>query len=470
MLKYLFFDNRDLELIRGFTRQLTPPAKRRDNPIFRPRAPWEAGRMSLYGSVVRRPDDLFQMWYTIGLKRKLNGCGSGLAYAESRDGIDWSQPELNVVKMGAMKTNIVFQQHAHGPSVIFDEAEPRDEARYKMISGAMPSNRVGVFMSADGIHWQPAGQNPVISSNPDCPMSLQRQADGLYAVYVRPRFADRRVGRSESWDFREWTRPKMVLDPDAVDPPQTQFYGMGAVQYGGFEIGTLWIYHTVAGDTDWSKMQGIQEAELAWSRSGYSWHRPAAGTPWIPHGKDGAWDRGCLQCASSPVFCDDEVRFYYAGGTSLHNGHPKPKSFDTGLGLATCKPDRFAALAAGDRPGEILTRGFAIRSPEIFVNADVSRGGSVTIDILGQDAKPLRGFRSLPITGDGVALPVLWKGAPNLESIVMKPIRFRLTARKARLYSVWMRDNDPRPAYHRFRVPQYNFDPVGELSPNPWWW
>lgn len=178
--------------------------------------------MTTYGSVVRRPDGLFQLWYTtFNPKKKLT-----LAYAESRDGIGWERPGFETVKHRGKKTNIVFDQEAHGAAVIYDAADARPGWRYKMLTGAAPSGRISAFRSADGIAWLPAAENPVIGSNPDCPISFCRLPDGRIVAFHRPGFSDRRVGRTETPRFWAnaaigrggWLRAE-VLDLDGKPIP-----------------------------------------------------------------------------------------------------------------------------------------------------------------------------------------------------------------------------------------------------------
>jgi len=450
MVKLMFLDYRDHEIVRGFDRRLEPPRKYRGNPILVSDQPWEGQRISLYGSVIRRPSDgLWQMWYTTA---------PGLAYAESDDGVRWRRPALDIVRVKRRRTNIVFDRSPHGACVIYDEREERPGRRYKMLAGAAPSHRISAFRSADGIHWQPAAENPVIGSNPDCPMSLHRARDGRFVAYHRPSFGDRRVGRSESYDFVHWSEPKMVLDQEPADDPQTQFYGMGSIPYGAYEIGTLWIYHTDVRDMRFYKMHGHQETELTYTRSGYAWHRAAPGTAWIRLGRKGSWEWGNIQAASAPVLLDDEIRFYYAATRTEHGQRVwKGKQPRCGIGFASMKPDRFVGVHA-DGEGLILTRPFWTETPEFFLNAAVRRGGDVRVEVTDLEARPIPGFEMrncVPLTGDGLRLRVAWRGEPDRSPLVFRDIRLRVRARDATLYSLATGAEAEVRTYRDFRIPYF---------------
>lgn len=452
MVKLLFLDYRDHEIVKGFVRRLTPPRKHRGNPIMVSDGPFDRDRISFYGSVIRRPDGLWQMWYT---------AGPGLCYAESDDGIAWRRPMMDVVKIDEKPTNVVFDQHPHGACVMYDEREERPGWRYKMLAGAAPSHRICAFRSADGLRWQPAAENPVIGSNPDCPMSLHRAFDGTYVAYHRPGFGDRRVGRNVSYDFVRWSGAQMVLDQEPGDDAQTQFYGMGAMPYGAYEIGTLWIYHTMADDLDFYKMRGHQETELAYARSGYAWHRAALGEPWIKLGRAGSWEWGNIQAASAPVLLEDEIRFYYAASRGAHGRGDESKGRSEGpgcgVGFATAKPDRFVCIECRGE-GSLLTRAFWTETPEFFVNADVRKGGWVRVEIIDLEGQAIPGFESarcVPIEGDHVLHRVAWRGEPDRSALAHREIRFRLRAKNAAIWALSAGIEAEAKTYWRFRIPHY---------------
>ena len=473
MIKFLFFDYQEVERVRGFTRRLNRPAKHPGNPLLvsdpagEGDAPWEHGNMQLYGSVVRRPDGLFQLWY----QTQRRDAGSMLGYAESEDGLAWRRPPQDVVALDGRPTGFVFD-HPHGAAVLYDAEDPRPDWRYKLLSGARPSGCISAFRSPDGIHWTAVQRGPVIGTNPDCPMGLLRARDGRYVVYHRVWGHGRRVFRSESWDFVHWSgEPRLVVEPDAGDPTNTQLYGLGAAPYGPYELGTLWIYHTTQDDPDIAKMGGVQQPELAYARSGHAWHRAAQGTPFIPNGPaappPGAWDRGNLQCASAPVYLDDEIRYYYAGTQVIHRRGWAFEPQRAGLGLASLKPDRFVALDAGDEPAELLTAAFPLLSDRIRVNADVAAEGWVRAGLVTADGEPLAGLGpedTPPLRGDDTAHAVRWPDGAPAALPVGRWVRLLIRARRASLYAVAVHAPGETPVYHRFQEGNPQRNQVGRVE------
>lgn len=455
MKKLLFFDYRELEYVEGFARAVESPVKHPDAPLLKPDLPWERGNLQMFGSVLRGADGRFRAWYeVVEAPWRVR-----LAYAESDDGLRWHKPELDVFRDGGQATNIVFDGEPLGSAVIEDREDPRPEYRFKLLTGAAPSGCVSAFHSADGMHWESARMfggrvQPVIATAPDCPIGFLRAPDGRFAAYHRMAGYGRRVFRSESWDFAHWSgEPRMVLEPDAGDPPQTQFYGLGACAYGPYEVGTLWIYATDPEDRESGKPHGLQTPELAYARAGTAWHRVDQGAAFIPNGAAGEWDCGNLQPASQPVLLDDEIRYYYAGTNVRHSRHWELEPQEAGLGMARLKPDRFVALRSGEGPAELGTIAFKPPSVDVFVNARTAADGEVRVELQDAETRPLAGFTAAdcrPINGDSTAHRVEWRGAGQAEAPVGQPTRVRVTARRASVYSVFVTEPGETPVYHQF--------------------
>lgn len=450
MQKILFFDNWGLEIVSNLTRRIEQPVKHPRNPLFIADQPWEHGNMQTYGSVIKLAGRPFQLWYSTIRAKPYNIC---LCYAQSDDGLTWHKPLLDFVRFRGRKTNIVMDGNVHGPALIHDAAGDC----YRLIAGVAPHNCISTFHSRDGLHWTPHNQGPVIANHPDCAMGLVKARNGQFAAYHRHPSTGRRVCRTTSWNFRFWdSEPRLVMEPDAHDPPQLQFYAMGSMLYGPYEIATLWAYHTSAADLATWHMEGRQHAELAYSRTGTCWHRAAQGRAFIAGGSGNDWDRGNLQCASQPVLLDEEIRYYFTGTDRQHSINWELKPHTAGLGMASLAPDRFIAMDAGGRESELLTAAFSPCGSQFHVNARVSPRGSLALEILHDDGRPVKGFSAadcLPIRGDSTAHPVAWKGKAGIALPAGRRIRLRVRSRRASLYSIFVTAPGERPVYHNFSAP-----------------
>ena len=445
--KFMFLDNRLYEYVRGFRRRLNRPVQHAGNPIMEPESPQEFNRVLLYGSVVHDPEEgRFRMWYSSSTQSPKPL--SHLLYAESDDGYAWRRPSLDVVP----GTNIVMDddRKIHGPTVILDRDEPDEAKRYKMIARRGRGVLAG-YVSPDGIHWELVRDEPLIHADSDSHIGLFRDpASGRYHASFRDACPDRRVWRSESEDFVSWRRPVLALEPDIRDPIQTQFYSLQMTPYGAYVLGWLHRYTTWEADLGPTKMNGNWDIELAFSRGGYCWHRPAQGENFLPR-DPGGWTAGLISPASAPLFFADEIRFYFAGCEKQHGDEYASKRFR--IGVASLKPDRFLSLDAGAEPAEVLTRAFATRSPALFLNA-AAGGGAVRAELRDVAGAPIPGYElhnCMPVETDETAARVRWRSDPSPSAFLEKPIRLHLAATRASLYSATFADTATIGDYRTFK-------------------
>ncbi len=121
-----------------------------------------------YASVVRDADTgTFKLWYQTHMRGKEDDDKSayGIAYAESKDGLAWTRPELGLYEWkGTKANNIVWRGsadfRASGQQILELPESARRGFRYVMAyhtSGAKRGNNgIHVVGSQDGIHWDKA--------------------------------------------------------------------------------------------------------------------------------------------------------------------------------------------------------------------------------------------------------------------------------------------------------------------------
>jgi hypothetical protein len=193
------------------------------------------------------------------------------------------------------------------------------------------------------------------------------------------------------------------------------------------------------------------DVQLAHSRDGYGWHRTAIGERFIPRGLSGTWEGGMVVPATAPVMLAEEIRFYYGGQPYLH-GQPHAPGQGC-IGTASLRPDGFIALHAGEGPGELMTRPFAVREPGIYLNARATDGQVRVAVCEGSSAEPFEGFgfdECIPVRGDGIAQEVRWRGDADQTLLVDRPIRLRVRAQHADLYSVCLANGGDPLRYWEF--------------------
>lgn len=459
--KQLFIDDLVIDETVGVTRNLNQPAKYAGNPIMIPLYPWE-GDVALYGTVRRDSDDHWRMWYQGygGLAIPSMGRDTSdspwkgfdssnllyvVGYATSQNGIHWERSNLGLVDYKGSRDNNIVISDASFANVIKDPRDPDPDRLYKSLffEARDPSGTpnmgdgVSVAFSPDGIQWTKYEGNPVIERSSDSHMLLGwDDLHGEYVSFCRPSVHEgnktRRIGRSTSDDFLEWSDIKDVLVTDSKDPPGTEFYGMPVFKYEGLYIGQLYTYHTNIEEPN-IKFAGTIDVQLACSRDGVSWERVGARKVFIPNGPPGSIDTGQIFTALAPVEMGDELWFYYSALPGDHAlvGNSGP------ICLAKLRVDGFVSVDAGRETGSIVTKSFRCEGGPLTINA-AARGGSVGVAVLDESGTQFQGFSRQECAlfdGDSVRHRVTWREMMSLEELKGKNVRLKFYIKSASLFS-----------------------------------
>ncbi len=447
----LMVDDHDIHSRPGTRRVLHQPIRGQPNPVISETKPWEAAIG--YCSVHRDPQSgKYQVWYQAyaGQLAKDPTRRSVVAYAESDDGLNWSKPNLGLFAFNDISdTNIVLIGNGgrsvnYGASVLFDPRDPDSSKRYKMAYWDF-ARRDGheypglcVAFSEDGIRWTKHSDAPLLRGSygkpgptPFCddednkrwniPNSISDVIDLLYdprreayAIYGKTwingpngdLYWKRAVVRTESKDFLNWSTPELVFVPDELevaqggDASKIEIHGGPTFFYSGVYFALLQMLDFGAG--------GTMPAELAVSRDGVAWKRPFRGDYFLPvTGTRTEFDAGCLWTNSTPVFLDDEIRFYYGAYPDWDSDLDQSQ---TGIGMRSLPRDRFAGIRPIDQYGQITLRPLDLSNvSQLAINANAE--GSVHVELLTADGYRVPGFTrqdSTAIQGDHLRYPVTW--------------------------------------------------------------
>ncbi|MEW6752266.1 MAG: hypothetical protein AB1505_14985 [Candidatus Latescibacterota bacterium] len=458
--RHLFLDMREVTRVERLHRHLHPARRHPANPILRCEHPWE-DRVSLYGTVLDDPEaGILRMYYLTGPARpgfvqvrgrRALGNITLLGYAESRDGIQWQKPILGQLDYeGSCRNNLidVGRTNCEGFAALWDPHDPDPQRRYKgfywehggidtfaewkdgrLIWGEGEGDGMWMSFSADGVHWQDCGANPVIRLGSDTTQSLVWDPGRRkYAVYGRFGAGGRRVGRAESDDALHFSEPQLVLAPDALDEEGTQFYGMPLDLYEGLYVGMLWVYR--------EGVDGTIDTGLAVSRDGIVWERVLDRQTFLPLGEEGSWEDGMARIGQRIIVRGDELYLYYGGVQGPHTGRKfaqVERRHRPMLGLATLRRDGFVSVRAGTEEGMLLTRPANLEGERLHVNA--ASAGYLIVEVTDEEGRALPGWVSQPLTADcpDAAVPF---GRP-LAELGGRPVRLRFRLRQADLYSWW---------------------------------
>lgn len=460
--RHLFLDDCEIESIESLKRVLGHPDKNPSNPVLSCERPWEKLGVQTYGTVIHdTEEDLFKIWYLThagppteivmvdGIERLANM--TLLAYATSKDGVTWDRPMLEQVDFeGSRDNNLVKigRVNVEGASILLQPQEEDPSRKYKAfywehgsgevihlddgtpIWGEGDGDGMWVSFSEDGIHWNNHPDNPVIPHGSDTGQSVVWDpCIARYVAFGRFGAGGRKVARSESPDFVHWSKPELVLQPDDIDGPNTQFYGISVTHHEGLYIGLLWIFHIEPrGHLGGGRDVGSIDIQLVSSRDGREWNRVCDREVFMQNGPEGEWDSRIIQAACRFVTLGNRHLIFY-NGTPYRHGKGR-RSGNSQIGVASLRRDGFVCLAAGDELGTLVTPEFCKPPGDLRINAN-ARGGNLTVEYLGFPSR-----LSLPINIDSTDIKVQWSvySAPPDEGELIS-LRFRMT--NSKLYSYW---------------------------------
>ena len=466
--KQLFIDNFIIDNTSKVELNLNQPRKYVGNPIMIPLYPWER-KPELYGTVWHNEDGSFQMWYQgmgeLGVPSineppnfyklpdgtyrgfDLSNLRYTICYATSEDGIFWDRPNLKLVDYKGSKDNNIALDQASYANIIKDNRDSNPNRLYKALfyDGGIGASTMGqgvsVAFSPDGIKWTKYEGNPVIKRASDAHMLLGwDDLHNKYVAYARPSVHEgnktRRVGRSTSDDFINWTLPETVLAPDELDPPGFEFYGMPVFKYEDIYLGQLNAYYAPPEEPQ-IRFYGNVEIQLASSRDGIKWERSGNRKAFIPNGPPGSIDAGQIHTARAPVIVENELWFYYSTTPSEHGivGRSGP------LCLAKLRMDGFVSADADDEMGTLITKPFVCEGNELIINASAEKG-LVGVAILDESGIQYSGYSKrdcVLFDSDSISHKVTWQKRPTLDELKGKTIRLKFYLKNANLYSFTIR-------------------------------
>lgn len=448
-------------------------------------APWERGGSvaSFCSTVLRLDNHCYRLYYTMRNEGSMR-----IAVAESEDGVVWQRIPLGqetwqghvtnrLVLTGVPDIEVFDSQHVQpeGKNSRQNQVgQPQvlllPDGRWRMVYwhhqhgwGRIPYLYT-IAESHDGLRWhvpnfdQPAlnshwlGNQTELSEEQRLKEKGRRTNDANF-MYWNPRLAcyeqysqwfldasperrvdvdncpdyNRMIQRRVSEDGLVWSAPELVIQADAKDPWDQQFYHLAVQYHEDWLIGSLGHYRVENG-------QQTMDLELAFSRDGRRWERPLRGgfIPREPNGRDAegvyppnAWiDRG------------DRWLCLYTGTARKHNQHANTELPPNCVMAASWSKNRFVGLRAEHIAGGFLTPVFYPQSPEIHVDADIR--GWLRAELCNAWGQKLAGYHlehSIPIHGDDTTHILRWYDKDTYD-YQHDPVRVRFEFVNADIYNI----------------------------------
>lgn len=410
-------------------------------PQKHPRNPLIAGNAG-YTCVAHDPAaGLFHLWYQTHIAGGDDAKTQyAIAYARSKDGLDWELPNIGLHEWkGTKENNVVIRGRRRASSPWLLDVPEKDRRGHKYLLMYRDTDGSHLVGTDDGIHFDPASDVPIQHLHSDTQNAIVYDPhQDQYVMYCRAKAVYRagqtemidtgesrrvaRIAHKELWS--QWPRQAAnILLPDELDTANSYhaFYGMPVTVYGGTFFGFLWPFR-------WNDRI---HTELAWSRDGIHFERHPLRPRLLDYGPAGSWDDEMI-FATSWVEVGDEWRIYYAGWDGPHNTPER----NGGIGLATLRKEGFVSLRGPAGGGVVCTRVLRWPGGKLLVNCAAPEG-KVTVRVSDPDRKVIPGFNHadcVPFAGDETAAEITWRDA-KIDDLKAKDIRLEIFIEDADLYS-----------------------------------
>ena len=449
----LFVDNFLIEKLDGARRMLHQPTPREISLVRN--KPWEGNATSK--ETVFRDGDIYRMYYRgrQWMRTGLNGHPTVICYAESRDGITWTKPELGLFEFnGSKKKNIIWDAKETNDFSVFKDPNPecQPEHLYKAV-GRTYSPKHGkntalfAFSSPDGIHWKLMREEPIASGGAfdSTNLAFWDAARGVYRAYFRGhRGVVRHVRTVTSPDFVNWSKPEYLkLNSAAADgvsntpfkpDPTNQLYTNQIIPYYraphillGFptryvDYGWTESTRNLPGANIRKRRQklGGRRAATAMtdgmfmnSRDGRafqvwpeSFRRPGIQRPGSWTYGDNYQNWGLVETASALPGAPNELSMYVTEayksqfakepdperGVYVSESDPDTPELVNRLRRYTIRIDGFVSVRSPLSGGTLVTRPLIFEGNQLEINFSTSAAGRIGVEIQDLEGKPIPGF------------------------------------------------------------------------------
>ncbi len=427
---------------------------------------WE-GNASGYATIFQ-DGDIYRMYYRghryiVDGKKLKQAQSEVVCYAESKDGINWNKPKLNLFAWkGSKENNIIWlggpETHNFAP---FKDTNPncKPDEIYKAIGGTVTSKGLLTFKSKDGIHWKKLSDRPVVTkgafdSHNTCFWDVEQKR---YIMYVRYFDAGqfkglRSIGVSYSTDFTNWTEPVGIIYPNS--PPQQMYtnqigpyiraphilmgfptrYVAKTLNEHGKQLDPVTLRNLLT-KTHTRLGTDLTDGVFMTSRDGQAFRRwdeaflrpgPQSAGHWI-YG-DNYQSYGLWETASPEG--TNEISMHFTEYAWLDAKHQSRRY--------TIRLDGFVSLNAPLSGGELLTKPLLFSGKKLSINYSTSALGSLRVELQDADRKPITGYGiddCLEHYGDSVQQTIAWKNGTDLSALAGKPVRLKFVLKDADLYS-----------------------------------
>ena len=446
----LFVDELLIDELRGARLRLHHPERREIAMTFD--APWEDS--------VAFPDRVlpweggWRLYYRAGiLDWNREEDTTVLALAESRDGVAFTRPDLDLLKVAGTRKNNVLQVGGY-PAVPppFHDTNPAcpPGQRFKGICARWA--KAHAMASADGLRWTPMQEAPLeLPGQFDTVnTSFWDEVAGCYRCYTRCWFdpargrmihgnefdgshAIRAIQHAASTDFIHWSAPDPLEYADG--DYAAHMYTNAILPCPGADhiyLGFPNRYVPERKPNPAHQYEGVNDALFMASRDGVHWSRWL--DAWVRPGPD---DLNWTERNNYPVWGIAETSpTEWSMYVTEHYRHaPLP----TRMRRLAIRPWGFVSVHACHGGGEMVTKSFTFAGSTLRLNAATSAAGSIAVEVQDEQGRPIPGFTvddMTPWYGDSLDAAMTWKTGHNLSHLAGRPVRLRFVMKDADLFDL----------------------------------
>lgn len=389
-----------------------------------------------------------------------------LAVIESKDGINWYRPNLNILNHPELEINNAVLDNIYDGLFVFYDENPlcNHKEKYKAVGVYYTENELGekkralwCFVSEDGYHF--TIKNMITDKGFFDSLNTVVFRNGEYACYFRGyhKPIDNPNGKSirdirviYSKDFTTWSEPKMIEFSDGLDEPlytnNVQIYPNCKNRLIGFPVRyterQAWTENMEQIKSAQVKKSAMQEHEqrtglavtdciFICSRDGNFWHRfnEAFLTP--DYENDNNWVYGDCYFAYGLIDGGKEKYYMYAYDNHRSKGLKKPYI------RYEIRKDGFACIKAKSKEEVVVTKPIIFTGNNLHLNFKTSAKGYIYVDVLDENCNILSTISSFEIFGDNIDRKISFADGSDFSKYQNTKIRLRFRMSEAKLYSIW---------------------------------
>lgn len=422
-----------------------------EGPVLRFDKPWE-GPFSGYCTVIK-DNDTYRLYYR-GLPKagKDGSTNETTCYAESKDGIHWTKPELGLFEvMGTTANNVILANNApfsHNFSPFLDQnpnADPNE--KYKALAGTKQTGLFG-YVSTDGKDWKKTSTKPVFTDGifDSQNVAFWSAKENRYLCYFRTWSGDgysgfRSVSRTTSRDFLSWSDPVKM---EFGDTPLEHLYTNQTHPY----FRAPQIYLAIAARF-MPNRQVLSDEEAKQLSVNPKYYKDCSDVVLLTSRGGNSYDRTFMESLIRPgIGLQNWVsRSNYPALNVVQTG-PEEMSIYVNQEYAqptahirrySLRLDGFSSIQAGYQGGEMTTKPFTFTGSTLSLNFSTSAAGEIKVQILDTNGEPIKGFElenCTALIGNEIKRNVIWNNSSSLEQLEGKAIKLQFLMKDANLYSI----------------------------------